>query len=162
MVGRCWKHFLEDCHVTLLDENDEIENLLFLTALVRCPALACLKMSRTREAPTPTKSSMNSEAEDWMKGTPASPGAPKQQEKREREKRKRKGKNRGKEWKGKMGREDRKEGKRIGSGYGKRMENDLVEKGKRFGRRPKASNRFRFGSSKNIRFVFLEYEWEYV
>ena len=27
---------------------------------------ACLKMSRTREAPTPTKSSMNSEAEAWM------------------------------------------------------------------------------------------------
>ena len=27
---------------------------------------ACLKMSRTREAPTPTKSSMNSEAEAWI------------------------------------------------------------------------------------------------
>lgn len=27
-------------------------------------SLACLKMSRTRLAPTPTKSSMNSEAED--------------------------------------------------------------------------------------------------
>mmetsp|Transcript_46858 Transcript_46858/g.118725 ORF Transcript_46858/g.118725 Transcript_46858/m.118725 type:complete len:296 (+) Transcript_46858:897-1784(+) len=36
-------------------------------------SLACLKMSRTREAPTPTKSSMNSEAEAWMKGTPDSP-----------------------------------------------------------------------------------------
>mmetsp|Transcript_20829 Transcript_20829/g.47595 ORF Transcript_20829/g.47595 Transcript_20829/m.47595 type:complete len:217 (-) Transcript_20829:227-877(-) len=36
-------------------------------------SLACLKMSRTREAPTPTKSSMNSDAEDWMKGTPDSP-----------------------------------------------------------------------------------------
>mmetsp|Transcript_49361 Transcript_49361/g.112406 ORF Transcript_49361/g.112406 Transcript_49361/m.112406 type:complete len:246 (-) Transcript_49361:2539-3276(-) len=38
-------------------------------------SLACLKMSRTREAPTPTKSSMNSEAEDWMKGTPDSPAS---------------------------------------------------------------------------------------
>mmetsp|Transcript_42820 Transcript_42820/g.102056 ORF Transcript_42820/g.102056 Transcript_42820/m.102056 type:complete len:346 (-) Transcript_42820:706-1743(-) len=36
-------------------------------------SLACLKMSRTREAPTPTKSSMNSDAEDWMNGTPLSP-----------------------------------------------------------------------------------------
>mmetsp|Transcript_38852 Transcript_38852/g.105201 ORF Transcript_38852/g.105201 Transcript_38852/m.105201 type:complete len:366 (-) Transcript_38852:75-1172(-) len=36
-------------------------------------SLACLKMSRTREAPTPTNSSMNSEADAWMKGTPDSP-----------------------------------------------------------------------------------------
>mmetsp|Transcript_54357 Transcript_54357/g.121591 ORF Transcript_54357/g.121591 Transcript_54357/m.121591 type:complete len:209 (-) Transcript_54357:523-1149(-) len=36
-------------------------------------SLACLKMSRTREAPTPTNSSMNSEADDWMNGTPDSP-----------------------------------------------------------------------------------------
>mmetsp|Transcript_22299 Transcript_22299/g.66992 ORF Transcript_22299/g.66992 Transcript_22299/m.66992 type:complete len:382 (-) Transcript_22299:614-1759(-) len=36
-------------------------------------SLACLKISRTREAPTPTKSSMNSEAEAWMNGTPDSP-----------------------------------------------------------------------------------------
>mmetsp|Transcript_76362 Transcript_76362/g.192202 ORF Transcript_76362/g.192202 Transcript_76362/m.192202 type:complete len:227 (-) Transcript_76362:74-754(-) len=36
-------------------------------------SLACLKMSRTRDAPTPTKSSMNSDADDWMKGTPDSP-----------------------------------------------------------------------------------------
>mmetsp|Transcript_92416 Transcript_92416/g.299021 ORF Transcript_92416/g.299021 Transcript_92416/m.299021 type:complete len:275 (-) Transcript_92416:480-1304(-) len=38
-------------------------------------SFACLKMSRTREAPTPTKSSMNSDAEDWMKGTPDSPAS---------------------------------------------------------------------------------------
>mmetsp|Transcript_22300 Transcript_22300/g.67000 ORF Transcript_22300/g.67000 Transcript_22300/m.67000 type:complete len:228 (-) Transcript_22300:614-1297(-) len=36
-------------------------------------SLACLKMSRTRDAPTPTKSSMNSDAEAWMNGTPDSP-----------------------------------------------------------------------------------------
>mmetsp|Transcript_105966 Transcript_105966/g.276720 ORF Transcript_105966/g.276720 Transcript_105966/m.276720 type:complete len:251 (+) Transcript_105966:319-1071(+) len=36
-------------------------------------SFACLKMSRTREAPTPTKSSMNSAADDWMNGTPDSP-----------------------------------------------------------------------------------------
>mmetsp|Transcript_5985 Transcript_5985/g.14167 ORF Transcript_5985/g.14167 Transcript_5985/m.14167 type:complete len:203 (-) Transcript_5985:385-993(-) len=36
-------------------------------------SFACLKMSRTREAPTPTKSSMNSEADDWINGTPDSP-----------------------------------------------------------------------------------------
>mmetsp|Transcript_84091 Transcript_84091/g.151776 ORF Transcript_84091/g.151776 Transcript_84091/m.151776 type:complete len:258 (-) Transcript_84091:484-1257(-) len=36
-------------------------------------SLACLKMSRTREAPTPTNISMNSAAEAWMKGTPDSP-----------------------------------------------------------------------------------------
>mmetsp|Transcript_70803 Transcript_70803/g.195575 ORF Transcript_70803/g.195575 Transcript_70803/m.195575 type:complete len:289 (+) Transcript_70803:3263-4129(+) len=36
-------------------------------------SFACLKMSRTREAPTPTKSSMNSDADDWMNGTPDSP-----------------------------------------------------------------------------------------
>mmetsp|Transcript_70804 Transcript_70804/g.195585 ORF Transcript_70804/g.195585 Transcript_70804/m.195585 type:complete len:256 (+) Transcript_70804:1232-1999(+) len=36
-------------------------------------SLACLKMSRTREAPTPTNNSMNSDADDWMKGTPDSP-----------------------------------------------------------------------------------------
>mmetsp|Transcript_5994 Transcript_5994/g.13110 ORF Transcript_5994/g.13110 Transcript_5994/m.13110 type:complete len:228 (-) Transcript_5994:1510-2193(-) len=36
-------------------------------------SLACLKMSRTLEAPTPTKSSINSEAEAWMNGTPDSP-----------------------------------------------------------------------------------------
>mmetsp|Transcript_75802 Transcript_75802/g.136742 ORF Transcript_75802/g.136742 Transcript_75802/m.136742 type:complete len:216 (+) Transcript_75802:784-1431(+) len=38
-------------------------------------SLACLKMSRTREAPTPTKSSMNSAAEAWIKGTPDSPAS---------------------------------------------------------------------------------------
>mmetsp|Transcript_19865 Transcript_19865/g.50817 ORF Transcript_19865/g.50817 Transcript_19865/m.50817 type:complete len:378 (-) Transcript_19865:733-1866(-) len=38
-------------------------------------SFACLKMSRTRDAPTPTKSSMNSEADDWMKGTPDSPAS---------------------------------------------------------------------------------------
>mmetsp|Transcript_38633 Transcript_38633/g.92751 ORF Transcript_38633/g.92751 Transcript_38633/m.92751 type:complete len:313 (+) Transcript_38633:859-1797(+) len=36
-------------------------------------SLACLKMSRTREAPTPTKSSMNSDAEACTNGTPDSP-----------------------------------------------------------------------------------------
>mmetsp|Transcript_25267 Transcript_25267/g.63488 ORF Transcript_25267/g.63488 Transcript_25267/m.63488 type:complete len:247 (-) Transcript_25267:632-1372(-) len=36
-------------------------------------SLACLKMSRTREAPTPTKSSMNSDADAWINGTPDSP-----------------------------------------------------------------------------------------
>ena len=34
---------------------------------------ACLKRSRTREAPTPTIASMNSDAEAEKNGTPASP-----------------------------------------------------------------------------------------
>ncbi len=36
-------------------------------------ALACWKRSRTREAPTPTIISTNSEADIWKNGTPASP-----------------------------------------------------------------------------------------
>ena len=36
-------------------------------------SLACLKRSRTREAPTPTIASTNSDAEDWKNGTLASP-----------------------------------------------------------------------------------------
>ena len=37
-------------------------------------SLACLKRSRTREAPTPTIASTNSEAERWKKAACASPG----------------------------------------------------------------------------------------
>ena len=36
-------------------------------------SLACSKRSRTREAPTPTIASMNSDAEAEKNGTPASP-----------------------------------------------------------------------------------------
>ena len=36
-------------------------------------SLACLKRSRTRDAPTPTNISTNSEPEADVKGTPASP-----------------------------------------------------------------------------------------
>ncbi len=35
--------------------------------------LACANRSRTREAPTPTIISTNSEADIWKNGTPASP-----------------------------------------------------------------------------------------